>query len=179
MIIDRAFLRAVWILITAVGFNLSHAAEGDPANFVQWRPGFVSSAQPTADYLKRAKELGYHIVINLAPPEYPEAVENEGSILAAQGVTYINIPVQFGKPGTDDYRLFTQIMKLASRKSVLVHCQINLRGSAFSYLYRVIEENAPPDESREKLNSVWEPNLNWKKFLQSQLSSAGKKVEFF
>ena len=175
---NRAF-RLFSTLIVALVCSLTHAAEGDPANLVQWRSGFISSAQPSEAYLKRARELGFHIVINLAPPENPEAVANEGSILAAQGVTYLNIPIQFGKPTADDYRLFTQVMKMASRKSVLVHCQINMRGSAFSYLYRVIEENASMEESRAKLNSVWVPDLTWKKFLQSQLSSAGKKVDFF
>ncbi|MET0683616.1 MAG: hypothetical protein ABWZ29_09775 [Casimicrobiaceae bacterium] len=41
----------------------------EPANFVQWRAGLASSAQPDAIYLARVKVLDYGIVINLAPPQ--------------------------------------------------------------------------------------------------------------
>lgn len=156
-----------------------HAAAGDPANLVQWRPGLTSSAQPDAAYLKRAKALGYDIVINLAPPEYKEAVEAEGAILAAQGVAYLNIPVNFGNPTAEDFRLFADVMKSVDRKNVLVHCQVNLRGSSFAFLYRVIHEGAPVDDTRGKLNSVWAPNPTWKKFIESVLAANGKKVEIF
>ena len=157
-------------------FNVS-AAPGDPANLVQWRHGFASSAQPNADYLKRAKALGYDIVINLAPPEYAEAVANEGAILAAQGVVYLNIPVRFSNPTGEDFRLFTDVMKSVATKNVLVHCQVNLRGTSFSYLYRVIYESAAEDEARSKLTGVWMPNPTWKKFIESVMAASGKKIE--
>ncbi|MCY7388223.1 MAG: hypothetical protein LH481_09185, partial [Burkholderiales bacterium] len=65
------------------------AAGEEPANFVSWRSGLSSSAQPNTAFLQQARSLGYDIVINLAPPEYDEAVANEGAILAAQGVVYV------------------------------------------------------------------------------------------
>ena len=153
------------------------AAPDDPANLVSWRVGYSSSAQPNAAYLKRVKSLGFDVVINLAPPEYEEAVPNEGAILAEQGVVYVNIPVRFGNPTVEDFRLFGDIMKSVSKKNVLVHCQINLRGSSFSYLHRVINESAIEDEARGKLTGVWMPNPTWKKFIESILASAGRKVE--
>lgn len=153
-------------------------AAGDaPANFASWRSGLSSSAQPNVAFLKRAKSLGYDIVINLAPPEYDEAVHNEGAILAAHGVVYVNIPVRFGNPTAEDFRLFSDVMKSVVGKNVLVHCQINLRGSAFTYLYRVIVESANEEEARSKLTGVWMPNPIWKKFIESTLAANGKKVE--
>lgn len=157
----------------------AEAAPGDPANLVQWRPGLTSSAQPDAAYLKRAKALGYDIVINLAPPEYKEAVEAEGALLAAQGVAYLNIPVNFSNPTAEDFRLFSDVMKSVQKKNVLVHCQVNLRGSSFTFLYRVIHEGAADDEARGKLNSVWAPNPTWKKFIESVLAANGRKAEIF
>jgi protein tyrosine phosphatase (PTP) superfamily phosphohydrolase (DUF442 family) len=159
------------------GITSVHAADGDPANFVSWRTGLASSAQPNVAYLKRAKALGYDIVINLAPPEYSSAVSDEGAILAAQGVVYVNIPVRFGKPTAEDFRLFSDVMKSVAKKNVLVHCQINLRGSAFTYLYRVISESASEDEARAKLTGVWVPDPTWKKFIGDVLTESGKKVE--
>lgn len=167
-----------WVLALAVlaapdGFG----AAGDPANLVHWRSGYTSSGQPDADYLKRAKSLGYDMVINLAPPEYAEAVRDEGAILAAQGVAYLNIPVRFGNPTAEDFRLFSAVMKSVAQKNVLVHCQINLRGSSFSYLYRVIHEGAAEDEARAKLSGVWMPNPTWRTFIESVMAANGRKVE--
>ena len=177
-------MRASRIVLTIYAFvalSLSamstHAANDEPANFVSWRSGLASSAQPNAAYLKRAKAAGFDMVINLAPPEYNEAVPNEGAILAAQGVTYLNIPVRFGNPTAEDFRLFTDVMKSAANKNVLIHCQINLRGSSFTYLYRVITESANENEARSKLTGVWVPNPTWKKLIEGVLTANGKKVE--
>ena len=167
------FLFAASLLSVA----MARAATDDPANFVSWRAGLASSAQPNAAYLKRARALGYDIVINLAPPEYAQAVPDEGAILAAQGVVYLNIPVRFGNPAMKDFRLFSDVMKSVAQKNVLVHCQINLRGSAFTYLYRVINESANEDEARGKLTGVWVPDPTWKKFIAEVLAESGKKME--
>ena len=178
-ILFSSLTRGLTALCAATMVTFAYAAAGDPANFVQWRPGLASSAQPDAAYLKRAKSLGYDMVINLAPPEYPEAVEAEGAILARQGVAYLNIPVDFSNPTAEDFRLFSDLMKSMARKNVLVHCQVNLRGSSFTFLYRVIHEAANADESRGKLNSVWAPNPVWKKFIEGVLAANGKKGEIF
>lgn len=170
-----------WILALGCGAFMAaaQAAAGDPANLVQWRPGLTSSAQPTAEYLKNAKKLGYEVVINLAPPEYKEAVEKEGAILAAQGITYVNIPVDFTNPTPENFNLFTAVMKTMERRKILVHCQVNLRGSSFTFLYRVITEGAQMDEARAKLNSVWVPNPKWKPFIEAELLAHGKKSDIF
>lgn len=173
-VFSRYFALACSLVFAAIA---AAAAPGDPANLVNWRAGLTSSAQPNAAYLKRVKSLGFDVVINLAPPEYEDAVPNEGAILAEQGVVYVNIPVRFGGPTAEDFRLFSDIMKSAAKKNVLVHCQINLRGSSFSYLYRVINESASEDEAHSKLTGVWMPNPVWKKFIENVLATAGKKVE--
>lgn len=172
------WLRALFFAVTFAA-PPAYAAPGDPANIVQWRPGLTSSGQPNADYLKRAKSLGYDMVINLAPPEYEEAVANEGALLASQGVAYLNIPVRFGNPTAEDFRLFSDVMKSAVKRNVLVHCQINLRGSSFSYLYRVIHEGAAEEDTRDRLFGVWMPNPVWKKFIEGVLAANGKKAEPF
>ena len=153
------------------------AEKGDPDNGVKWRNGLVSAAQPNADYLTRVKARGFDMVINLAPPQSQGSIENEGGIVGRQGVVYVNIPVDFGNPTTEDFRLFSDVMKTAAKKNVLVHCQINLRGSAFSFLYRVIHENAPVDETRDKMLGVWSPDAVWKKFIETTLAAHGKSVE--
>ena len=92
-------------------------------------------------------------------------------------ILYLNIPVRFSNPTGEDFRLFTDVMKSVATKNVLVHCQVNLRGTSFSYLYRVIYESAAEDETRSKLTGVWMPNPTWKKFIESVMAASGKKIE--
>ena len=159
--------------------TLAHAAPDVPDNFVQWRPGLASSAQPNSEYLKRARAQGYEVVINLAPPQSPGSIDNEGGIVGRQGVLYVNIPVNFTNPTPEDFRVFSDVMKSVAKKNVLVHCQVNLRGTSFTLLYRVIHEGAPMDESHAKLTSVWVPDPVWKKFIENVLAANGKAGEVF
>lgn len=42
----------------------AHAGD-QPDNFVQWREGLSSSAQPSAAWLGRAKDMKYDVIVNL------------------------------------------------------------------------------------------------------------------
>ena len=179
MLANRIASKRCLFAAILLGTTMAWAAGDEPANFVSWRTGLASSAQPNAAFLKRVKSQGVDIVINLAPPEYDDAVQNEGAILAAQGVIYLNIPVRFGDPTAEDFRLFSDVMKSSVKKNVLIHCQVNLRGTAFVYLYRVIHESADEDEARRKLLGVWKPNPTWKKFIEGVLAANGKKVDIW
>lgn len=118
-------------------------------------------------------------MINLAPPQSAGSVATEGTILAGQGVSYLDIPVDFRRPTTEDFKLFVDEMKQRSAQNVLAHCQVNMRASAFVFLYRVIHENAPVDEAAAKLTGVWIPDRAWKKFIDETLAAHGKKADIF
>lgn len=171
-------LRSLSILTLTIPV-LTFAADGDPGNLVQWRKGLNSSAQPDHAYLQKAKAMGYDMVINLAPPEYETAVETEGALLAKTGVVYVSIPVAWTNPTSEDFQLFSNVLKAAGNKNVLVHCQVNLRGSSFTFLYRVIHEGAPLNDSLARLTGVWAPNPTWKKFIETILAANGRKIEVF
>src|SRR5439155_14734865 len=148
-----------------------------PGNFVQWRDGLASAAQPDATWLGRVKELHYDVVVNLAPPQVHGSIANEGGIVASKGVTYVNIPVDFMRPTAEDFRFFSEALKANAARNVFVHCQVNLRGSSFVFLYRVIHEGAPLNESLDNLYRVWTPDPVWKKFIEETLERNAKKVE--
>jgi protein tyrosine phosphatase (PTP) superfamily phosphohydrolase (DUF442 family) len=155
----------------------SRAAGDDPDNFVTWREGLSSSAQPTAKWLGQVKERKYDIVVNLAPPQSSGSIANEGGIVGSRGVVYVNIPVNFGAPTAEDFRVFSAIMKASAGRNVYVHCQVNLRGSSFVMLYRVIHEDAPVGDTVAKLTGVWQPDKVWRKFIEDTLAAHGKKAE--
>lgn len=148
-----------------------------PENLVHWRPGLDSAAQPTAAWLGKVKEAKYDLVVNLAPPQAHGSIANEGGIVGTTGVNYVNIPVSFGKPTAEDFRFFSEVLKANKDRNVFVHCQVNMRGTAFTFLYRVIHEGADPRETLAKLQSVWNPDGVWKRFIEDTLKANGKSVE--
>ena len=166
-------------LAALFALSLHAAAQQQPANFVTWRDGLHSSAQPSAEWLAQVRDKGYDIVVNLAPPQSHGSLRDEGGIVGSKGVAYVNIPVDFGKPTAEDFRLFSEVMKAAAGRKVFVHCQVNMRGSAFVFLYRVIHEGAPVGDTAVKMNGVWAPDRVWKRFIDDTLAASGRKAEVF
>jgi len=85
--------------------------------------------------------------------------------------------VDFMRPTAEDFRFFSEVMKAAEGRSVFVHCQANFRGSSFVFLYRVIHEGAPANETWKKLQGVWVPEPQWKRFIEETLKANGKPFE--
>src|SRR5512140_250198 len=141
---------AAALLILLAAFAMDGAAAA-PDNLVQWRKGLASSAQPTADWLGKARDNGYDVVVNLAPPQTQGSIREEGGLVGATGAMYVNIPVDFKNPTPEDFRVFSEVLKANAGRNVLVHCQVNLRGTSFTFLYRVIHENADVSDSWAKL----------------------------
>jgi protein tyrosine phosphatase (PTP) superfamily phosphohydrolase (DUF442 family) len=172
----KRHLLAVIAFVLVLGGN---ALADDPKNLVKWRVGLASSAQPDKDFLRKLRELGYEVVINLAPPQSHGSHNDEGGIVGAKGLTYVNIPVDFSKPTAEDFRFFTEVMKATRDKQVFVHCQANLRATSFVFLYRVLHEGATQGEAGAKLNGVWVPDSVWKHFIEDTLAANGRKSELF
>jgi len=163
--------------LAAVFVHAAAIAADDPQNYVTWRPGLASSAQPAAKWLQSIDKTRYDVVVNLAPPQSMGSIANEGALVGSKGVTYINIPVDFMHPTAEDFRFFTEVLRANKDRRVLVHCQINLRGSSFTFLYRVIHEDAAASEATAKLTGVWNPDPVWRKFIEETLAAHGKRLE--
>ncbi len=137
----------------------------DPA-ILNWRrlgPALTSSGQPSEAQLAEIAALGVTDVINLGPHEHVQALTDEAASVAALGMRYTYIPVDFAAPTEADYAAFARAMSEAEGRTVHVHCIVNARVSAFFYRYRrdAIGEAA----SRAELNSVWEPAGVWATFI--------------
>jgi protein tyrosine phosphatase (PTP) superfamily phosphohydrolase (DUF442 family) len=172
-----AVLLTVLVLLSPMHSQAQRNAQNEPANFVQWRDGLASSGQPDRSWLALAKERKYAMIVNLAPPQSDGSIGTEAAIVGKQGLVYVNIPVDFDKPTLRDFEFFSAVMKGAAGKNVLVHCQVNLRGSSFVYLYRAIHEGVAARDAAAKLAAVWVPNPVWRKFIEETMAHYGKKAE--
>jgi protein tyrosine phosphatase (PTP) superfamily phosphohydrolase (DUF442 family) len=151
----------------------AQAPAGNPergANYVVATERLHTAGQPSAAALATLGEQGFELVVNLAPPNNQGAVPDEGKLVAEHGPTYVNIPVNWQKPTYEDFELFSAVMNGARDRKVLVHCQLNMRASAFTFLYRVVHEKVPPDEALKALQAVWIPRDQWATFTADVLA---------
>ena len=168
------------LLATAAALALpvrAHAAGLAAPNVVEISPRLVTSGQPTAAALAALGEQGFGAVVYLAPPTVHDAVKEEPAILAAQGIAYVNVPIDFMRPAARDYEAFAAAMAAHAGKKVLVHCQVNMRASTMVFLHRVIESKEDPDTAYQSVARVWSPSGAWKRFLVATLRSHGVSFE--
>jgi protein tyrosine phosphatase (PTP) superfamily phosphohydrolase (DUF442 family) len=139
----------------------------DPASIFMWRridSHLTTSGQPTEEQLVKLKAIGVTHVVNLALHSHVDSLADEGGSLRGLGIEYVNIPVDFDRPGEDDFARFRAVMDGLEGKTVHVHCIANLRVSAFLYRYR---RNAQQSESvaRGEMESIWRPGGVWARFI--------------
>jgi protein tyrosine phosphatase (PTP) superfamily phosphohydrolase (DUF442 family) len=165
----RLCLLAATLATAATAFAQTAGSELG-ANYVAATERLHTAGQPSAATLASLSEQGFGLVVNLAPPSSPGAVPDEGKLIAEDGPTYVNIPVVWQQPTYEDFALFSAVMNGARDRKVLVHCQLNMRASAFTFLYRVIHEGVPPEQALEALRAVWIPRDQWATFTADVLA---------
>ena len=153
--------------------NLTDPGLKTPPNLVPVSNLVVTAGQPSAQWLRTLKAQGFDAVVYLAPPTVEDAVRDEHAIVAGQGLAFVNVPIDFGKPTEQDYELFAAVMRGLAKRKVLVHCQINLRASSLTFLYRTIALREDPERAYEAVSRVWKPDDVWRRYIESQLRRHG------
>ena len=139
----------------------------DIKNFVQLTPLVGTAGQPGREQFADVAAAGYQTVINLAMPDSDNAIAEEGNLVTSQGMRYIHLPIDFAAPTAADAKTFIGIMEALEDSKVFVHCALNLRVSAFMYLYLRHGKGFADADARSPLMAKWEPRMDdvWKEFL--------------
>ena len=148
----------------------------DAVNRVDISPRLTTSGQPTEKALKDLGNHGYEAVIFLVPPGTHGNVEHEAEILKQQGIEYVHIPIKFDEPTEAHYTAFAAAISRLAKKKVLVHCEINLRASSMTFLYRTIALKVDPNLAYQSVSRVWTPRYAWKPYIEKML--AMNKIAF-
>ena len=163
---NRMLLAAALLLSTPL------LAVEDPApslaeiiNFRQYSDSFSSAGQPTLEQFQVIAEQGFERIVYIAFTNNPNALADEDLVVKGLGMEYMQVPVDFSNPLPDDFYAFADSMRRNTGKKTLLHCQVNARATAFSFLYRVIYEDVPVAEAKEDMNTVWQPNAVWRDFI--------------
>jgi protein tyrosine phosphatase (PTP) superfamily phosphohydrolase (DUF442 family) len=127
-------------------------------NYYEYSPQLLSAGQPTRAQFPAIRAAGVEAIINLAPVTDPGALPDEQQVVAALGMAYVHIPVDWDHPPLADLERFLAAMEQFHGKRVLVHCYAGSRASAFVFVYRVRVLRAARDTARATLESIWANN---------------------
>ncbi len=152
--------------------------EADPVlaeitNFRQYSASFASSGQPSREQFQSLADQGFERVVYIAFTNNDNALSDADRLVKSLGMEYMHVPVDFNNPLADDFYAFADSMRRNPDKKTLLHCQVNARATAFSFLYRVIYEDVPVAEAKADMNSVWQPNAVWRDFIFAVLEENG------
>lgn len=114
------------------------------------------------------KAYGFKHVINLIPGNQIKERKHVQSL----GLSYQQIPVDWGHPKAADFAEFVELMQAYGDDKVYVHCEMNMRASAFVYLYRVLHLGVNKAEAEKDLLRIWQPQGTWQQFIQQTLEPA-------
>ncbi len=134
-------------------------------NFLKLSETIATAGQPTEAQLAAIKVAGYRVVVNLALPSSTNALPNEQALVEAQGMAYIPIPVLWEEPTLADIQRFFSVMQAYAEQPVFVHCAMNMRVSAFMYLYRRLCDGVDEAVAKRDLHAIWRPNDRWQAFM--------------
>ena len=152
------------------GNSSGESMDGDISSinsYIQYSETFASSGQPSKQELQLVANDGVKRVIFLALTDSHMAIKHEDSLVKDLGMSYVHIPVDFQKPNLTDFQTFVALMQMQPDTKTLLHCQVNLRASTFSFLYRTLFLNVPIAQAKADMDSIWEPNEDWYKFIQT------------
>ena len=109
--------------------------------------------------------LGIGHVVNLGLHTHEKALPDEAASVAALGMTYIHIPVDFQNPTQADFDRFCETMAALKDVPVHIHCIANYRVSAFFYRYRRDVLGMDEKLARADLDRLWRPTEVWAAFI--------------
>ncbi len=164
---------AVASLVLIIAATASAADVNEIINYRQYSDSFASSGQPDEAQLQALKAAGFDRVVYIAWTDHEKSLPNEDRLVRSLGMEYLHIPVEWDRPTKSDFYMFAGAMQMAPARKTLLHCQINARATAFSFLYRVIFEDVSVAEAKRDMNSVWAPNETWRELIFDVLGDRG------
>jgi len=135
------------------------------SNFRQYTPLYASAGQPSREQLQLLGAENFERIVYIAFSTSHGAIADEDKLVKDLGMDYLHIPVDFAHPQPDEFHAFADYLQRAPNKKTLLHCQVNFRATAFSFLYRVIYQAVPVAQAKADMNTVWQPDTVWRDFI--------------
>jgi uncharacterized protein (TIGR01244 family) len=142
------------LLLTVLSLQATPAqAPPDIRNFLQVTPEFCTGGQPRVEHFARLKADGVKAVLNLRQPTEHRA-EEEQQAVAAAGLKYFNIPVNYQNPADSDVDQFLKITDDPANRPMFIHCTAAIRVGAFWMIRRVLRDGMSIEAALEEAKKV-------------------------
>ncbi|HXB33692.1 MAG TPA: protein tyrosine phosphatase family protein [Puia sp.] len=138
-------------------------------NFLEISDRLACAGQPDESQLEIIADHGFEVVINLGLSDGKYALHDEAGSIAALGLQYYHIPVQFENPQLAEWKSFMETMQQHSAKATFVHCAANYRATAFTGLYLVATSQLKQEELYSFIAQIWQPNPVWQQFIEEAI----------
>jgi protein tyrosine phosphatase (PTP) superfamily phosphohydrolase (DUF442 family) len=139
-------------------------------NFHPISEQILTAGQPCEDQFAAIQQAGCDVVINLALETSTNAIPHEAQLVAEHGMDYVHIPVIWENPTLSDFQTFLAAMDSYANRRVFVHCALNMRVSAFMYVYQRLRLGTPEAEAQRHLHTIWTPDETWQTWIQQTLT---------
>jgi len=179
----RRYVLMLPVLFQALTAQTAAALEAIPAeltdvlNLRVYDASFASAGQPTREQFPAIRDAGFERVVYIAFSNSGKAIADEDVVVKALGMRYLQIPVAWDNPLPAEFETFAAFMQQDPGARTLLHCQVNARASAFSFLYRVIFDDVPMADAKADMNTVWQPNETWRDFIFAVLRAHGRSPD--
>ena len=140
----------------------------DPSHILNWRrrdARITLSGQPSEAELAELRDQGVSHIVNLGPHSNKGALDDEPGTVAALGLEYIYIPVDFDNPTEDDFSNFCKVLKDLEGHRIHVHCIYNARVSAFFYRHARAGLGGSVKDAFSLMDGIWRPGGVWARFI--------------
>ena len=128
-----------------------------------------SSGQLSGRDIHALPALGIDVVVNLALPTSSNALPGEADLVTREGMAYVQIPVEWERPRPEQFVQFAGVLDAFRGHKVWVHCAMNMRVSAFIYLYRRLVLSESVEAASFPMREVWTPDETWQAFIDQVL----------
>jgi len=157
-------LRSAAVRDFAVGYigrQQAQAQLSEIRNYARLTSDVHIGAQPRPEHYAKFAAAGIKVVLNLRTPEEHRAAEEEAQVQAA-GLKYINIPMKYTEPKTENVDEFLRVMDDAANRPIYIHCTTTIRVAALWMARRVLREGWTLEKAEEeaiKLGLATGPDL--------------------
>lgn len=135
-------------------------------NYVLLTPEIGTAGQPRRNQFEHISTAGFETVFNIAMPEHPDSIDDEGRLVTELGMNYLHLPVPFDNPAADHARQFCALLDAQQGRRLFVHCIMNYRVSAFMYLYLKWQRGFSEQRARSPIFDKWQVEAQWQAILQ-------------
>lgn len=130
-------------------------------NYRQLSSILASAGMPKKHEFTFLKQSGYKHIINLIPGSFIGEKKKVNEL----GMTFDQIEVDWNEPTLKNFQQFVKLMKTYHQEKVIVHCRLNYRASAFTYLYQLTQLDVEKSVAQKHMYSVWRPEGKWLEFI--------------